>query len=312
LSQNSVKQSRFAGVKQSKGKIYSVKKIFFDMTQKLFVLIFMLLVVFACNNQGVKNQRTILNAVKLSEETPQQELVIDVQMLLSKQNKSNSVDVIIHKDPFLKGERHYLGYALADFLAPIIKERRFDTTGAVLIFDCGDGYKATMDIANVFNKSIKGYVAYKDKAAKDGKNWTDSLEARLSPSYVVWQNVDYHNHAFPWPFGVKTMRLIPAASEFKTIYPFQNPEFVEGFTLFKENCNKCHALNHVGGVMGPEFNVPKNITEYWRDEDILNFAIEPKSYRASSQMPSMKEALSVAEIKLIIDYLKFTAKHKVQ
>jgi Cytochrome C oxidase, cbb3-type, subunit III len=283
------------------------------MTKRFFIPILILFLAFACNNKNVRNQGILSNqnATKSAADSPQQELIVDVQMLLDKLDERNATDVSINRDPYLKGQKQYVGYELGSFLAPIIKAKRFDTTGAVLVFDCSDGYKATMDIANVFDKSIKGYVVYKDKAAQGGGNWIDSLSARLSPSYVVWQNVDYKNHAFPWPFGVKTMRLMPAASEFKAIYPFQNPEFVAGFTLFKENCNKCHALNHVGGVMGPEFNVPKSITEYWRDEDILNFAIEPKSYRASSQMPSMKEALSVDEIKTIIDYLKFMAKHKV-
>jgi cytochrome c2 len=281
------------------------------MTNKFSGLLCLLLMTASCNNKGIKHQELTNNAVKTGAETPQQELIIDVQSLLDKQNKTNAVEIAVSRDPFLKGNKQYLGFELGNFIAPIIKANLFDTTNAVLIFDCSDGYKATMDIANAFHPTIKGYVAYKDKAAKSDKNWIDSVDARVAPSYVVWQNVAPSNHAFPWPFGVKTMRLMPAASEFKTIYPFQNPEFVRGFTLFKENCNKCHALNHVGGIMGPEFNVPKNITEYWREEDILNFAIDPKSYRTSSQMPSMKDALSVEEIKVIIEYLKFMAKHKV-
>jgi cytochrome c2 len=279
------------------------------MTNKFNLLISLLLMTICCNNKGIKNQG--LTPIKLISDAPQQELIIDVQSLLDKQNKKNAVEIAVNRDPFLKDNKQYLGFELGDLIAPIIKANHFDTSNAVLIFDCSDGYKATMDIANVFNKSIKGYVAYKDKAAKGDNYWIDSVAARITPSYIVWANVDPSNHAFTWPFGVKTMRLMPAASEFKTIYPFQNPEFVRGFTLFKENCNKCHALNHVGGIMGPEFNVPKNITEYWREEDILNFAIDPKSYRTSSQMPSMKEALSVEEIKVIIEYLKFMAKHKI-
>ncbi len=267
----------------------------------------------SCKNIGIRNQGKAPNqdAVKLDGEKIQKELVIDVQELLDRQNQTKTVEIALNNDPFLKGEKQYLGYELGDLIDPIIKANHIDTTGALIVFDCSDGYKATMDIANAFNKSIKGYVAYKDKAAKGNKNWIDSVEARLLPSYIVWQNVQPSNHAFPWPFGVKKMRIMPAASEFKTIYPFQNPEFVKGFTLFKENCNKCHALNRVGGLMGPEFNIPKNITEYWREEDILSFAINPKSYRVSSQMPSMKDALSIEEIKIIIDYLKFMSKHKI-
>jgi hypothetical protein len=48
---------------------------------------------------------------------------------------------------------------------------------------------------------------------------------------------------------------------------------------------KCDSLNVVGGSMAPEFNVPKNITEYWKGDNIIAFAKNPKSFRRSSIMP---------------------------
>ena len=54
--------------------------------------------------------------------------------------------------------------------------------------------------------------------------------------------------------------------------------------------------------MGPEFNFPKSITEYWKKEDIYNFLRNPQSYRYSAKMPAVK--LSREDFEEIYGYLK--------
>lgn len=47
--------------------------------------------------------------------------------------------------------------------------------------------------------------------------------------------------------------------QYRSTYPFNNPSLISGFTLFRDHCMKCHAVNGIGGSMGPEFNFPKSI-----------------------------------------------------
>ena len=62
--------------------------------------------------------------------------------------------------------------------------------------------------------------------------------------------------------------------------------------------------------MGPEMNIPKNITEYWTDENIMAFAKNPQSFRYRSAMAPIT-GVSEEDFKKILAYLKYIAKHKI-
>lgn len=61
--------------------------------------------------------------------------------------------------------------------------------------------------------------------------------------------------------------------------------------------------------MGPEFNIPKNITEYRDEKLIISFAKAPTSYRYNSHMPAMTN-LSDNDFANIILYLKYMKDRK--
>lgn len=280
------------------------------MKYRLSFLFFLTLFFLAsCNNADIKQGNNTVHEKSVMDTLPQ-ELVFNLQEILENKGENGLINVFIAYDQYFKKPKKFLGYELKPLLDSLIKVHHFDTTNRVIVFECGDGYRPSMVLSKALSDT-KGYIVIKDKEATGHKNWIDSLATKFTPYYLVWQNIKPSNHTFPWPYGLTKIRLIPVASEYQTIYPYKNPEMVKGFTLFKDNCNKCHSVNHIGGVMGPEFNVPKNITEYWREEDILAFALNPKSYRSSSQMPPMRDVLSIDEIKTIINYLKFVLKQKV-
>ena len=76
-----------------------------------------------------------------------------------------------------------------------------------------------------------------------------------------------------------------------------------GFLLVKENCLGCHSVNLVGGDLAPELNVPKNVTEYWRKDDIRALVRNAASFRARSKMPAFPH-LADADLDAILYYLE--------
>ena len=237
------------------------------------------------------------------------ELAIDLTDMIENQALPLSQEIAISYDPFFKQSKKFIGFSLQNFLDSIITSNKFDTSAAVLVFECSDGYRPTMPISQVFGNK-NGFIVTRDLDAPVGKDWIDSLDKKMKPFYVVWQDVPKEDHRYMWPYGLFGMHLVSAGAEFKEVYPFDAPEMVEGFQLFSQTCMKCHSVNKVGGVMGPEMNIPKNITEYWTDENIMAFAKNPQSFRYRSAMAPIT-GVSEEDFKKILAYLKYIAKHKI-
>ena len=235
------------------------------------------------------------------------EIYIDLEKELKKHPK-RAETVAVAYDAFFKTAKIFRGINLKDFIDSIMLANSFDTTGALVVFECKDGYKPVMDIAKVVNSRM-GYIVYKDMAQKAA--WADSIAAEFTPYYVTWTNVKHNDHDYMWPYGLIGIRLKASATEYAAIYPYHNAGLVKGFQLFRNNCMKCHAINKVGGTMGPELNTPKNITEYWTEENIIAFAKSPTSFRNNSHMPAVT-GLTDAELKEIVGYLKGMKEHKIQ
>jgi cytochrome c2 len=230
------------------------------------------------------------------------DLKIEIKDILSKKDPRTAATVNVIYDPYFKSAKTYKGYYITPILDSIIRSNHFDTTNALVIFNCTDGYRPVMNLANVFG-NIKGYIAIEDLSAGQG------TAAKFKPYYLIWDSVKKDEGNFAWPYGLTDIRLISMNAEYKSIYPFKDPQLVNGFNLFRNNCMKCHSVNGIGGSMGPEFNIPKNITEYWKEEDILAFARNPKDYRYNSHMPPMG-GLSDSALLKIIAYLRSMKDHR--
>ena len=64
-----------------------------------------------------------------------------------------------------------------------------------------------------------------------------------------------------------------------------------------------------GGVVGPELNIPRNVTEYWSKEHFFGFVANPQTYRFKSRMAI--EPVPQGDIAAIYDYLRTMAGEKV-
>ncbi|MEO6719897.1 MAG: cytochrome c [Ferruginibacter sp.] len=264
-------------------------------------LLVMLSTISSCNQQK-ENSTQIKNNLYPDTALGGSEVYIDLKKLLIEDDNRVATDVMVNYDPFFKTSKKYRGYYINSTIDSVIKSAHFDTAGAIIIFECIDGYKPVMDLSKLYQHA-KGYFAFKDLEKSVERNWPDSINKKFAPFYLVWDDVKKDDNSFVWPYGLIAMKLVPGKVKYKSIYPYQDTTLVKGFNLFKENCLKCHSINKIGGTMGPEFNIPKNITEYWREEDIISFAKNPSAYRYNSSMPPVTN-LSDAELKEIVKYIQ--------
>jgi len=265
---------------------------------------------YSCNGVETKKQK---NPLPIVEEAKSKNSVtnIDLRTALAGYDPETAVNVTVKYDHFFKTAKKYKGYLLSRILDSFTKATLFDTSNAMVLFECGDGYRPVMELSKIFGNR-KGYLAYRDEEQPNGKNWPDSLESKFPPYYLVWDDVPKDDQSFMWPYGLTEIKIISSVDPgFMAIYPGDNLIAQSGFKLFRDNCMKCHSINKIGGSMGPEFNIPKNITEYWKKEEIIAFAKAPSSYRYNSRMPPIT-TISDSDFESIISYLIYMKTHKAK
>ncbi len=234
-----------------------------------------------------------------------QSVSIPFTWTLEHKNLIGDTIITIDFDPLAKTKKQYKAYPLKENLAQIIPNEMFNDS-LQLIFHCTDGYSPSIPLSTLSMHSA--FLAYADtKSLEEGKQWPDSLIDKYHPFYIVWTTQD-NDHTLPWAYGVYELNLDLFEEEYKLAFP-KDEKYIEGFNLFQENCIKCHSVNKTGGQVGPEFNVPKNITEYWKKEDVWKFVSNPQSYRYNSKMPKI-EGLDSNAFDKIYNYLEYMKSHK--
>lgn len=256
----------------------------------------------ACKNEGdKKDQDTTTEEIPLYT-FPEIHFGLDSLM------KTSSTDTLLLGYDFVtkKKNKRYVGITTDSFFKKIIQKYQIDTTEMEVLFMCKDGYSASVKIHQLLQDP--GFIAFRDLDAR--KDWEDDIADKFSPYYLVWNLAkDDHKHAFP--YGITHIKFINKKEGFARAFPpHASSEVEKGFELFKENCIKCHGINKTGGTLGPDLNVPKNVTEYWKAEHIKKFIKDPSQYRYNSKMPAMAQ-LSEKEIEAILQYLKFMTAHKM-
>jgi cytochrome c2 len=205
---------------------------------------------------------------------------LPIMIPLGLQHVKGDTVVHIEHDLFFKKPKSYQAYSLQSTLQDWVSQLA-DTSGVDVIFTCTDGYAPSMPLNRVL--AGDGFLAYRDMSLKGG-NWPDSIHDKFTPYYLVWTHLKGPKEGFHWPYGLASLRLNLRAGEFAAALP-PSEATMAGYGLFKDNCMKCHAINKVGGQLGPEFNYPRNITEYWEKETIWEFVKAPQSFRYNSKMP---------------------------
>ncbi len=274
-----------------------------------FLLFFGLCMAGCMSNDSKQQSNTEKETAIAGIDTINHQIIIDLPVLAA-QGKLPLEDTIHFKrDPHFKNEeKDFIGFALADLLKTAFDHFHFDTAKAIVLFECTDGYTPTTPLALLYGKN-RPYVVSADTDAAKGKKWAPGFE-KFAPFYLVWDDYLPADHRYVYPYSLVKIKVLSIHKAFKNAYPVDNPDMVKGFMLYSQNCMKCHAINKVGGEMGPEFNYPKNITEYWSEANIIAFAKNSTAFRINSKMPPVTD-LKDEEFVEIVKYLKYISKHKV-
>lgn len=215
--------------------------------------------------------------------------------------------VKVEHDAVYKTSKEYQAYPLVEILKKISVPDSIKLDELVIVFTAVDGYKVSMAYKDAFHE--EGYIALKDKAAPENKKWFDFKFGKQTmtpaPYYLVWPKKDLDEWRYPWPFQLASISLQPAKVYFGAAAPAGGDKTVTaGFNLFSRYCIRCHSVNRSGGEVGPELNIPKNITEYFKEEALAGFILNATAFRAGTKMPVFEKLLSVNEAQDIVSYLK--------
>ena len=223
-------------------------------------------------------------------------------------------NIKVSHDPVYNKAKDYEAYPLAEILDKISVTDAMKTDELVIVFTASDGYKVAMSYSDAMAE--QGFIAFRDNGAEN-KKWLDfnfgKQNMTPAPFYLVWPKKGLDEWRYPWPFQLVSLALQPAKVYYGAAAPAANTDAQvnKGFVLFSRYCIRCHSVNLSGGKVGPELNIPKNITEYFKEQELPKFILNATAYRAGTKMPNFESAITADDVEAIISYLKQMKSEKV-
>jgi len=274
---------------------------------QIFILL-LLSLFYACQQSETATEEEVIE--EADEEEADEAPLLEINLAHAREEGAlaNPEIVEVLFDPVFKRAKKYEAIPLKPYLEKLITASNLDTANTEIIFLCKDGYNPGMTLSSVMNN--EPYLAIRDLEASEGKNWMDTLQGKWNPFYLVWTNHSQGAKGYTWPYGLAHLQFKASDAAYQAAFP-ADEKMIAGFELYKNKCMKCHSMNMVGGVMGPEMNIPKNITEYWQIADIKAFVKNPYTYRYNSKMPPVAN-LKDAELDQIIEYMTYMKGQKIE
>lgn len=213
----------------------------------------------------------------------------------------------VYDDAYHK-EQQYEGFRLLDILkASAVNVDKISELTIV----CADGYRAVMNI-DILKQYPDAVIAYRQLGVEG--DYEDIREGKQvvnpAPYYLVWPQKETYK-VFPWPHQVVGIDVAMSDDAYAHLKPVAtaSEQVQRGYDLFKGACLACHSINLTGGEIGPELNIPQNITEYRDLAYLKQFIRNPDSFRARSRMTGLPE-LTDQNIDDAIAYLQYMKDYK--
>jgi mono/diheme cytochrome c family protein len=227
-----------------------------------------------------------------------------------------ATEIAIPRDPSYQRPMRYRAVPLATLLAGTRLP-----PDQVLEAIASDGFVAGLPAELILQPKPGGAIAYLAVEPPDAE-WPPLAGKTVSagPFYIVWQRPAASDiRGEQWPYMVVAIRSADSPAKrwpglaVDAKLPAGDP-IRAGQTLFVTQCLVCHKLNGAGSAsVGPDLNLPKNPTEYFRDAALHQYIRDPASLRRWSAMQMKgfdRAAMSDREIDLVIAYLRHMARRK--
>ena len=278
--------------------------------KKISVIVLLSVFYISCNGPKTTNTDSLQVAKLEKIETPANDtLDIDLLALKAKGLLKNTQIVIVNEDPVYHKTKKFNSLPLKAFLEEFSSVETLNIAETKVIFECEDGYKPEMSLEKLL--SANSFLAISDVDAPKGREWEqifkDGHEMKAEPFYVIYEGVSPKDGAYKWPYNLVKIHFAPLHENDAALIP-KDMAAMAGYELYKNRCQTCHAINKIGGKMGPELNYPKSVTEYWKKEDLIAFIQNPASYRNEIKMPKLD--IKPAEATEIVQYLEYMSEHK--
>lgn len=277
---------------------------------KLFV--FLLLWVASCQQNTKQKTVTKKLIVTAPKNQTSDSLSMDLVALQKQGKLKKTVLITVDDDPVYHRTKRYEALPLPELLQTYTTINNLEADQYQIVFECEDGYKPMMPLHKFLD--VKSFLAIRDMDAPKGELWSkiikDGHEMKAAPFYLIYQGVSTKDTDLKWPYNLIKIHLVPNSQNIAFLLPKDDTKAQVGFELFNKNCVTCHAINKIGGNMGPELNYPKSITEYWDKKQLKAFIKNPASFRYGVKMPTPTN-LNNKEIDEIVYYLEYMANHKL-
>jgi cytochrome c2 len=254
------------------------------------------------------NQKKELKAEKKA--TIPTEIKLDLLDLQQKNKLGKDTIVTIANDPVYHKTKKYKAVNAVLLIQNEIDLTKIDPKNTKIVFECIDGYKPEMPLELFL--SANPFLAFLDMDAPKGKKWEiilkDGNEMNAEPFYIVYPAISLKDSQYKWPYNLIKIYLEPLNKSTLELYPLKDRKLEAGYNLFQKQCLTCHSLNGIGGTMGPELNYPKSVTEYWIEKELVDYIVNPASFRHKVKMPTL--GLSQQQSQQIVDYLKYMSENK--
>jgi cytochrome c2 len=266
----------------------------------------------SCDSSQKNANKDSLQVAKLTIEsvTASDSLTIDLLDLRDGGLLKATQIISIKPDPVYHKNKRFNALPLKDILEKFSSMKRMNVADLKVVFECEDGYKPEMPLEILL--SAKAFLAISDADALKGRTWEILLkngqETKMEPFYVVYEGVSGDDVSYKWPYNLVKIHLAPLHENDEALKP-KDISTLAGYELFKNRCQTCHAINKIGGKMGPELNYPKSVTEYWKTDDLKAFIQNPASYRNNVKMPML--GIKPEESTEIVKYLSYMSEHKL-